>query len=193
VHAPLAHDSAVGHVTGDARYVDDLPEPRDLLHAYVRLSDRAHARVIRLDVGAATAVAGVAAVMTARDLPASNDVGPVLPGDPVFADGVVEYWGQSLFAVAAESAGLARKAAHLAVVEYEDLPAILTVEEALDRGSFVLPTQVMRRGHAEAALARAPRRLQGRLAIAPGRRGSASTTSSSTARWRCPRMPGGCP
>ncbi len=165
VHAPIAHDSAVGHVTGEARYVDDLPEPRDLLHAYVRLSDRAHARVTRLDVGPAAAAPGVAAVMAARDLPASNDVGPVLPGDPIFADGVVEYWGQSLFAVAAESAELARKAAHLAVVEYEDLPAILTVEEALARGSFVLPTQVMRRGDPEAALARAPRRLQGRLTM----------------------------
>ena len=165
VHAPVAHDSAIAHVTGEARYVDDLPEPRDLLHAYVRLSERAHARITRLDVGPAATAPGVAAVMTARDLPASNDVGPVLPGDPIFADGIVEYWGQSLFAVAAESLDLARRAAHLAAVEYEDLPAVLTVEEALARGSFVLPTQVMRRGQAEAALARSPRRLQGRLTI----------------------------
>ncbi len=165
VHAPLPHDSAVGHVTGEARYVDDLPEPRDLLHAYVRLSERAHARIARLDVGPAAAAPGVAAVLTARDLPASSDVGPVLPGDPIFAESTVEYCGQSLFAVAAEAPELARRAAHLAAVEYEDLPAVLTVEQALARGSFVLPTQVLRRGRSAAALARAPGRLRGRLAI----------------------------
>jgi xanthine dehydrogenase large subunit len=152
-------------VTGEAVYVDDLPEPRDLLHAYVRLSDRAHARIARLDASPAAAARGVAAVMTARDLPAANDIGPVHPGDPVFADGVVRYWGQSLLAVAAETVELARKAAQLAVVEYEDLPAILTVEEALERRSFVLPTEVMRRGDTAAGLAGAERRLRGRLAI----------------------------
>jgi len=165
VHAALAHDSAERHVTGAARYVDDLPEPRDLLQAFVRLSERAHARVTKLDVSAVAASPGVAAVMTARDLPASNDIGPVLPGDLVFADGLVEYWGQSLFAVAAESLDLARAAAFRADIGYEDLPAILTVEEALAQRSFVLPTQVMRRGSSAAALARAPRRLSGRLAL----------------------------
>ncbi len=165
VHAALAHDSAERHVTGSARYVDDLPEPRDLLQAFVRLSERAHARVTKLDVSAVAASPGVAAVMTARDLPASNDIGPVLPGDLVFADGLVEYWGQSLFAVAAESLDLARAAAFRADIGYEDLPAILTVEEALAQRSFVLPTQVMRRGSSAAALARAPRRLSGRLAL----------------------------
>jgi xanthine dehydrogenase large subunit len=165
VHAPLAHDSALRHVTGEALYLDDLPEPRDLLHAFVRLSERAHARVTRLDVSAAAASPGVAAVMTARELPGENDIGPVLPGDKVFADGLVEYWGQSLFAVAADSLDHAREAAFRATVEYEDLPAILTIEEALAHGSFVLPTQVLRRGAPAKAIARAPHRLSGRLAI----------------------------
>jgi xanthine dehydrogenase large subunit len=161
----VAHDSAELHVTGEAIYVDDLPEPRDLLHAYVRLSDRAHARIVRLDTSAVAASPGVAAVMTARDLPASNDLGPVVPGDPIFADGTVEYHGQSLFAVAAESIAQARQAAGRAVIEYEDLPALLTVEDALAKQSFVLPTKVMRRGQAARALARAPRRLRGRFTM----------------------------
>jgi xanthine dehydrogenase large subunit len=165
VHAALPHDSAERHVTGEALYVDDLPEPRDLLHAYVRLSERAHARVTRLDTSAVAASPGVAAVMTARDLPASNDIGAVFPGDPVFADGAVEYFGQALFGVAADSIALAREAAQRAIVEYEDLPAVLTVEEALEQRSFVLPTQVMRRGQSARALERAPYRLRGRLAI----------------------------
>lgn len=165
VHQAVPHDSAELHVTGEAVYVDDLPEPRDLLHAYVRLSERAHARLTRLDTSAVAASPGVAAVLTARDLPASNDVGPVVPGDPVFADGTVEYFGQSLFAVAAESIALAREAAARAVVAYEDLPAILTVEEALAQRAFVLPTETLRRGDAARAIARAPHRLRGRFAM----------------------------
>ncbi|MBK9517345.1 MAG: xanthine dehydrogenase molybdopterin binding subunit [Anaeromyxobacter sp.] len=163
--ASRPHDSAEHHVRGAARYVDDLPEPRGLLHAFVALSARAHARVDRLDVGPVRAAPGVAAVLTAADLAHGNDVGPVLPGDPIFADGLVEYWGQSLFAVAAETGDQARAAAGAAVVEYQDLPPILTVEEALAAGSFVLPTEVLRRGASAAALARAPRRLAGRFAM----------------------------
>ncbi|GGF05939.1 xanthine dehydrogenase molybdopterin binding subunit [Aliidongia dinghuensis] len=165
VHRPVAHDSADKHVRGTARYVDDLPEPRDLLHAAIGLSTRAHARILGLNLDAVRAAPGVVAVMAAEDLPASNDIGPVLPGDPVFADGLVEYHGQSIFAVAAESVFEARRAARLARVDYEDLPAALTVEAALAAGSFVLPTRVLRRGDAAAALAQAPHRLSGRFAV----------------------------
>jgi xanthine dehydrogenase large subunit len=165
VHAPVPHDSAEKHVSGEALYIDDLPEPRDLLHAFIRLSERAHARLKTLDVAAVRAMPGVAAVMTARDLPASNDIGPVLPGDPVFADGLVEYRGQSLFAVAADSIERARHAAMQAVVEYEDLPAILTVDAALAQQSFVLPTKILRRGKPAEALARARHRLKGDVRI----------------------------
>jgi xanthine dehydrogenase large subunit len=163
VHAPVPHDSAELHVTGEALYVDDLPEPRDLLHACIRLSDRAHARIVRLDAGPARAAPGVAAVLTAEDLPAARDIGPVLPGDAVLAGGEVEYCGQSVLAVAAETLDQARRAARLAVIEYQDLPAVVTVEQALEQSSFVLPTQVMRRGRPAEALRSAPHRLRGRL------------------------------
>ena len=165
VHRPIAHDSALKHAQGTARYVDDLPEPRDLLHAAIGWSTRAHARLLSLDLGPVAAAPGVVAVMAAKDLPASNDIGPVLPGDPVFADGLVEYHGQSIFAVAAESVGEARRAARLAEVAYEDLPAVLTIEQALANESYVLPTKVLRRGDAAAALGRAAHRLTGRFAV----------------------------
>jgi xanthine dehydrogenase large subunit len=165
VTEPLPHDSAERHVRGDALYVDDLPEPRDLLHAWVRLSERAHARVTRLDASPAAASPGVAAVLTAKDLRHGNDVGAVFPGDPVFADGEVTYFGQSVLAVAADTRENARAAAMRAAIAYEDLPAVLSIEEALAQGSFVLPTEVMRRGDAAKALARAPRRLSGRMAM----------------------------
>ena len=159
------HDSGHKHVAGEATYIDDMPEPRDLLHAYVRLSEHAHARIRALDIAPALAAPGIAAVLTARDVPGVNDVGPAFPGDPIFADGLVEYAGQSVFAVAAGSIALARQAAMRAVIDYEPLPAVLTIEEALARQFFVLPTQTMQRGDAAAALASAPHRLQGRIVV----------------------------
>ena len=160
---PLAHDSAERHVAGTALYIDDLPEPRDVLHAFIALSPHAHAEVLSMDLDAVARAPGVVAVLAARDVPGVNDVGPSLPGDPIFADGLVEYHGQSLFAVAAASIPLAAAAAKLARIEYRLLTPVITVDEALARQSFVLPSQVMARGDADAALAAAPHRLSGRV------------------------------
>jgi xanthine dehydrogenase large subunit len=163
--SPIAHDSAAKHVSGEALYIDDMPEPPGLLHAYIRLSDHAHARITKLDVSAVGTMPGVVAVMTAADIPGVNDVGPAFLGDPIFADGLVEYRGQSMFAVAAGSIAQAREAAKQAVVEYEVLPPVLTIDEALADQSYVLPSQVMQRGDAQAALGRAPLRLTGRIDV----------------------------
>ena len=163
--APIPHDSAPKHVSGKAIYIDDMPEPPGLLHAYLALSPHAHARVKSMDLSAVIATPGVVAVMTAKDVPGVNDVGPAFPGDPIFADGLVEYHGQSLFGVAATSMALAREAASKAVIEYEILRPILTIDEALAAQSFVLPTQIMQRGDAGSALANAPLRLSGRIDV----------------------------
>ncbi len=163
VHSAVAHDSARKHVTGEAVYVDDIPEPPGLLYAAFGLSERAHARVLSLDLGPVEASPGVVAVMAAADVPGLNDVGPVIADDPIFAEGLVEYAGQSLFAVAAESVEEARRAARRALVEYHDLEAILTVDAALQRQSQVAPSYTLRRGAARAAIAAAPHRLKRRL------------------------------
>ena len=166
VRRPLPHDSALKHVAGEAVYVDDIPEPRNLLHAWIRTSDIAHGKIRTLDLAPVRETPGVAAAISAADLPAGvNEIGPGFAGDPVFAERVVEYAGQSLFAVAAETRGKARAAAMAAVVEYEELPAILTIEEALRQSARVLPTVTLERGDAAKSIAAAPRQVSGRLAI----------------------------
>lgn len=165
LYTPAPHDSAARHVQGAALYLDDLPEPRNLLHAHVGLSTRAHARLAALDLAAVAAAQGVATVALAADVPGVNDTGSSFPGDPVFAASEVEYAGQALFAVAADSLRAARRAAALARITYQDLPAILTIDEALAQGAFVLPTETMTRGEPDAALAHAPHRLTGRFEI----------------------------
>ncbi len=164
VHQSVPHDSGYKHVSGEAIYVDDIPEPRDLLYAYARLADRGRARITRLDVSAVKSAPGVAAVITPADL-LTNDIGPVFSGDQIFADGEVQHFAQPLFAVAGESLDAARRAAKLAEVEYEDLEAILTCEEALAKESYVLPSKYFRRGDSAAALARAPNRISGRFHV----------------------------
>ena len=165
VGTSIAHDSAEKHVSGSAASIDDLPEPRALLHGYIFTSPHAHARITAIDVEAVRAQPGVAAVLTARDIPGVNDVGPSLPGDPIFADGLVEYCGQSIFAVAAYSIAAARAAAMKAGIEYEMLPPVLSIDAALAAQSFVLPTRTMQRGDPETALATAPHRTAGRIEV----------------------------
>jgi xanthine dehydrogenase large subunit len=165
VGAPLKHDSGPKHVTGEAVYTDDIPEPPGTLQIYLAMSERAHAAVTSLDVGKVRTAPGVAIVLTAKDVPGVNDVSPFAGDDPLFADGLVEYWGQSLFAVAAETMAQARAAARLAVVAYEDRPAILTIAQALAANSLLEPPYTMQRGDAKAAIATAPRTLTGRIAI----------------------------
>ena len=158
------HDSAVKHVTGKALYVDDLPEPARTLQLYAFPAERAHARVTKLDLAHVRATPGVACVITAADIPGINDISPIhAHDDPLLCAGEVMFWGQPLFCVAAETLAQARAAAALAEIGYEDLPAILTIEDALAAKSFVLDDQRLRKGDAAASIAAAPHRLAGRF------------------------------
>src|SRR6266542_6256792 len=165
VGSPLPHDSAHLHVSGRALYTDDIPEIRGTLHAAIGMSERAHARLISVDLAKVAAAPGVVAIITAKDIPGKNDYGPVVADDPIFATALVQYYGQALFAVAAKTVEQARRAARLASVEYEDLKPNLTAEAALKDQSFVLPTERLVRGNPRAAIATAPHRLAGKIRI----------------------------
>jgi len=165
VASPRAHDSGEKHVSGEARYIDDLPELPGTLHIYVAMSARPHAKILGMDLEKVRAAPGVVCVLTAEDIPGENDASPVYGDDPVFAEHVVEYRGQSLFAVAAETPALARAAADLAEIAYEELTPILSIEEALEAGTDLLPPHEMRLGDARAAIDAAPRKVSGRIGI----------------------------
>ncbi|SFI36707.1 xanthine dehydrogenase, molybdenum binding subunit apoprotein [Pseudomonas guineae] len=161
----VKHDSADKHVSGEATYVDDRLEFPNQLHVYARMSDRAHARIISIDTSPCYAIPGVAIAITAEDVPGQLDIGPVVAGDPLLADGKVEYVGQVVLAVGANSLETARKAAMAAIIEYEDLEPVLDVVDALRKKHFVLDSHQHKIGNSSAELATAPRRLQGSLHI----------------------------
>ena len=133
------HESAHLHVAGEALYVDDIPEIAGTLHAALGLSEKAHAGSVRSTSPPVRAAPGVVAVLTAADIPGENDCGPIVHDDPILADGLVQYVGQPMFVVVADTYDAARRAARLAKVDYDVLPAVLTPQEAKRLQSYVLP------------------------------------------------------
>ncbi|GAA5174645.1 xanthine dehydrogenase molybdopterin binding subunit [Modicisalibacter zincidurans] len=155
------HESAIKHVTGRAAYIDDLPAPADALHIALGFSPVAHGRLTRLDLEAVKRAPGVVDVISVVDIPGHTDIGPVFPGDPLFADDEISYAGQTLFAVAATSHKAARLAVRAAVVEIDEQPASLDPLKAAERGEVVRPTHVQQRGDWQQALSKAEHVLEG--------------------------------
>lgn len=156
----IPHESAVAHVTGQALYTDDLGGRfPNLLHGWPVQAPHAHATITKLEVEAAYSVPGVVKVLTASDVPGVNDTG-IKNDEPLFPTEVM-YFGQAVCWVLAESEVAAREGASKVVVEYRPLPALLSVAQAIEAGSFQGSTLHARRGDAESALAQAPHTLEG--------------------------------
>ncbi|MCP4432082.1 MAG: xanthine dehydrogenase molybdopterin binding subunit [Gammaproteobacteria bacterium] len=159
------HESAHLHVAGEAAYVDDIAELAGTLYAAPGLSQRAHAKIKSINLDVVKASEGVAAVLTAEDLPGVNNCGPILDDDPILAEGTVFYFGQPVFVVIANTMIAARKAVTKAVIEYEDLPATLDVKAAKQAESWVLPPAHLRRGDTQSAMNDSQHQMSGEFSV----------------------------
>ena len=148
----LPHESAQGHVTGVARYVDDGRQPHGMLETWPVCAPHARARIVRRDASAARAMPGVRAVLLAEDVPGENDVGAVRKDEVLLADKEVFFHGQLIALVVGESLEACRLAAGCVVVEYEVMPPLLTLREAITAESFHTSPHRICRGDAEAVL-----------------------------------------
>ncbi|MES2666574.1 MAG: xanthine dehydrogenase molybdopterin binding subunit [Pseudomonadota bacterium] len=163
---PLPHDAAPLHVTGAARYADDIPLPANALHLAFGLSTRAHAVIEAIDLAAVRAAPGVLAVYAAADFPDMPDCSPSAHDEPLLAVGAVHYIGQPVFLVVADSHLAARKAARLGKITYTDLPAILTVDDALAANSrFESGPVVWAKGDAAQAITSAAHVVEGSFEV----------------------------
>ena len=167
LHQSRPHDSGPKHVAGKAEYIDDIVEPVGTVHAYLGLSECAHAKILDMDLDAVRHAPGVIGVLTEADIPGVNDVSPSHQHDePVLAPGIVQFYGQPMFAVIAETRDLARRASKLVKVIYEDLPAALDVDAAIAAGGKLVTSPLkLERGDVVAGMAKAEKRLKGRVAI----------------------------
>jgi xanthine dehydrogenase large subunit len=162
---PLPHDAAPLHVTGQARYIDDL-SMANALHLAFGLSTVAHGEITGIDLSAVRAAPGVVAVLSAEDLADMPDCSPSAHDEPLLAVGTVHYVGQPVFLVVAESHLAARKAARLGKVSYRELPALLTVDDALAANSrFEQGPVVWAKGDAARAIEAAPRVVEGSFEV----------------------------
>jgi len=160
----LPHDAAALHVTGAARYIDDVPTPAGTLHLAFGTSEIARGTYSTLDLTRVRSAQGVVAVLTADDLPFANDVSPSVHDEPLLATGTIHYLGQPLFLVVATSHLAARKAARLGQVDYTEETPILTMDAALSADSrFEDGPRIWTKGDVDTALAGAKHRLQGQI------------------------------
>ncbi|HEV2900899.1 MAG TPA: xanthine dehydrogenase molybdopterin binding subunit [Pseudaminobacter sp.] len=161
------HDSAHKHVDGSAIYIDDMPETAGTLHGCLGLSTVAHGAIGAIDLSGVRSAPGVVDVLTAKDVPGENDISPTGRHDePVLADGDVQFHGQPIFAVIAETREQARRACRLAKIEYDELPAIIDVADVEPKGAkLVTPPLTLSRGDAAGAIAEAPRKLRGQMRV----------------------------
>lgn len=142
IGTPVARSDARGHVTGRTEFFEDV-RPAGLLHLKMHRSARHHARLVSVDTSAAHAVSGVVAVLTHKDIP-NNLYTPlkligVTPDDePILAVDKVRYLGEPIVAVVAETEAAALAGAAAVAVEYEDLPPVFDVEEALAVGAPIV-------------------------------------------------------
>ena len=161
ISTSVPHDSATLHVTGQARYLDDLAMPKDGLVIVPGLSPVAAGVMTSLDLDDVRQSPGVVMVLTADDIPGVNDVSPVFGDDPMLTESEISYHGQIIYAVVAETVTAARDAIKKAKINIEEKPAILTIEDALAQDNLLAPPWQIASGDAADAIAKAPRQVKG--------------------------------
>ena len=159
------HESAERHVSGQARYIDDMPEAANIHHVAVGVSSETTGIITSIDLSRVKASEGVIDVITVDDIAGHKDIGPVFPGDPLLAGTNILYHSQPIFAVLATSVNLARQATLKAHIVITPTQACLSVEQAKEQENFVRPPHFMRRGDFQQSYDQSPIHIEGEMFI----------------------------
>lgn len=151
--------------TGEAKYTIDIPLPAGGLHAGIVMSTIPHGKIKKVDYSKCLQYPGVHDVVTYKDVKGINLVGDVINDEPVFAENEVLYVGQPIALVLAEDNETAWKAAKLAEIEYEELPSVLSIEEAIEKNSYFDFHHKIKKGDPEAALKKSKHVIEGQFEI----------------------------
>jgi xanthine dehydrogenase large subunit len=159
----MPHESAIAHVTGKARYCDEMAMPAGALFLVPVLSAIAHARLLSIDTQLARAAPGVVDIFTASDIPGRNNVGPIVEDEVLLPDHLISFYGQAVAYVLAQSHAQAEAAAKLVQIHYEALEPVFSFADAERLASYHGADKLMIRGDADLAILQAPHRLSGRV------------------------------
>ena len=153
---------AHNHVKGRSIYLDDIQEVNGTLYALPFDSTVAHAKIISVDYNAALNSQGIVTILTAKDILGENQIGGILPDEPLFAEDEVHFRGQVIALIVGTSEHHCRMAAKLIKVEYEELPVIVDPREAQAKGKLIMPPRQFKLGDTEAAWAQCDYVFEGR-------------------------------
>ena len=154
-------DSAF-HVTGRSIYLDDIVVQQGTLYALPYDAPSAHAHVKKLDLSKALAVPGVVRILTYKDVPGENQIGGIIPDEPLFVEDEIHFWGMPVALIIATSEDVARQARKLITIELEELPVITDPREAREKGELIIPPRRFQLGDAKKAWAECAHVFEGR-------------------------------
>jgi xanthine dehydrogenase large subunit len=137
------------HLSGNSIYVDDISELISTLHAVPVYSKIAHGKILEIDITKAKNAEGVVDVLTAKDIPGENQIGGIIPDEPLFAETEVHFIGQPIAIVIAITHFAARQARNLVVVEYEENEVITNPRLAHQEGNLLIPSRTFANGDVE--------------------------------------------
>jgi xanthine dehydrogenase large subunit len=157
----IPHESARGHVRGEAIFIDDIPSAHGEVYVDFVGSPVAHGRIRRIDFADASRVPGVVGCFTAADIPCRREFGPILKDEHLLASEVVDFLGDPVVLIAAESRAALRQAKTLVRIECEPLKPIFEMDDAIAADSFIGPLRTIQRGDPGAALQAAEEMLEG--------------------------------
>jgi xanthine dehydrogenase large subunit len=161
LHKSSSHESAVQHVTGVARYVDDLPEPRNMLVGLPIYSPHARAKIVRRDGTIARMLPGIHAVLFAADVPGDNLIGPIFHDETLFAEDEALCVGHTVALIVGESLAQCRAAAKSLDIGYEVLEPVLTIADAIAAEQFHTQPHRIARGDVDSAIEAASEVVRG--------------------------------
>ncbi len=160
----LPHDSAHNHVTGKSEYVDDRIAQKNELFCDVIFSTRAHAKIKSIDFSKALKEKNIVAGLTGKDLH-HNLWGTIFQDQPVLASDVCQYAGEPIALLVGENLVDVQFAKALVQVEYEDLPAVMSIDEAIEKKSFIADKRFITKGDFDSAIKKCDHQLKGQLRI----------------------------
>ena len=161
----ISHESAAYHVTGEARYIDDLLVNERLLHGRVVYSKIANGKIVNCNIEKAKKLPGVRAILTYKDIPGANQMGPVFHDEPVLAKDKVTFIGQAILLIAADTEEIAIEAEQLIEIKYKEQPPILSIRDAIKKGRLIQPERKIETGDVAKSLSKAAHKIEGILDI----------------------------
>jgi xanthine dehydrogenase molybdopterin binding subunit len=159
----IEHNSIRFHVSGESVYINDMKSSEAALKGHLVYSTKAHAKIKSLNCFRAKSLEGVVCILSHKDIPGENQMGPIAKDEACLIDDEANFIGAPIALIAAKDMETAYKAAQLIEIEYEELPAILGLEQAMEEGESFQEVRKIEEGNWQEEIQNAPHQLIGEL------------------------------